>query len=120
MRRFAAALLLILTACNAPAPSPSPTPTPEPTAADLAPLVALDVTLCDRTYGAEGTVVNGSDQTVDVFVDVQFIDVNEVMADSGIGQVSNLQPGQTGRWEAGANTERWSTCRAELGDVIAQ
>ena len=114
------AVVVGLAACNSPAVTPSPAPTAEPTAVSLAPLMTLEVTSCSRDVGAEGTIVNGSSEVVDVFVDVQFIDVNEVVADSGIGLVRDLRPGQTGRWEAGSITGRWSTCRAMLGDVIAQ
>jgi hypothetical protein len=79
----------------------------------------VEVTAC-TDQGAEGTVKNNSSATVDVYVDVQFLDQAGTVVDDGIGSIGGLRPGETGRWDASSFEGGWSRCRANVGSVFEQ
>lgn len=71
--------------------------------------------------GARGTVKNNSDVTVDVFIDVQFLDEDGVIVDNGIDSVSGLRAGESGKWEASSLAdERAAKCRASVDSAYEQ
>jgi hypothetical protein len=87
------------------------------TAAGLEAGLALELTACTND-GAAGTVANHNSTTVDVFIDVQFLDSNGVLVDTGIGSVSGLKNRQTGEWEASFFGDSLASCDAEVGSVF--
>jgi hypothetical protein len=80
----------------------------------------VEVTACTIGDGAEGTVKNNSASTVDVFIDVQYLDQAGTVVDDGIGSISGLRAGETGRWQASSFEGGWSRCRANVGNVFEQ
>ena len=79
--------------------------------------VGLDLDGCwqDR---AEGTVTNNASVTVQVFIEVQFLDFADVLIDTGIDSISGLRPGQTATWEANYwSDSRYAECSAEITSV---
>jgi hypothetical protein len=82
-------------------------------------LMDVEVTACTED-GAEGTVKNNSSSTVDVFIDVQFLDQAGTVVDDGLGSINGLRAGETGRWDASSFEGGWSRCRANVGNVFEQ
>lgn len=76
---------------------------------------------CDAD-GAVGTARNDSDVSVDVFIDVEFLDDSGVLVDSSIGTVSGLRPGETGTWEAAFlgrfSGRSYARCRAAVDSAF--
>lgn len=68
--------------------------------------------------GANGTVRNDSDVTVDIYIDVQFEATDGTLVDSGTGSVSGLRPGQTGEWDASYFGDTYARCSADIGSVF--
>ena len=83
-------------------------------------LISLSVECAPE--GAYGGVRNDSDVTVDVFIDVQFLDANGVIVADGGDSVSGLRPGETGYWDSRffERTTRGSyhDCRAEVSNAF--
>ena len=74
--------------------------------------VKLDTCYSDK---AVGSVTNNSNVTVEVFVEVQFLDDKGTVIDDGIDSVSGLRPGETGKWEAPyLGDSSYATCRADV------
>lgn len=80
--------------------------------------VSLDVEECEDESAA-GTVTSEADRAVSVRVEVRFSDGAEVLLDTSGDVVSELHPGQTGRWEVyAAGNEDVDTCYAEIVQVV--
>lgn len=80
----------------------------------------LEVTGCTDD-GASGTVTNGSDVTVDIFIDVQYLDSSGTVVDDGIASISGLRPGETGNWDSGRiDDSDIARCRADVDDAYQQ
>jgi hypothetical protein len=79
--------------------------------------VSLEIEGC---FGdeARGSVTNNSSRTVDVFIDVQFLDESGVVIESGIGNARGLRPGETGRWDAHYFGNGYDRCRAVVSNVF--
>ncbi len=73
----------------------------------------------DNAYGA---VRNDSNVTVDVFIDVQFLNGDGVLVDDSIDSINGLRPGETGYWDAPflSRGRSWATCRAEVNSAFEQ
>ena len=74
---------------------------------------------CSRN-GSSGTVKDNSDLTVDIFINVQYLDDNGTIIDDGLDSIDRVRPGETANWE----DERFSelsdlaNCRAEASSVF--
>lgn len=71
-----------------------------------------------RHDGAAGTVVNKSNRTVDVYVEVQFLDDEGVLINTGLGSVRGLRAGQAGEWNAHFIGRDYARCRASIDSVF--
>lgn len=107
-------LVLALTACTI---QPQP-PIQTTTTTSLDTLVELELQACANSK-AYGYVTNHSDRTVDVFVQIHFLDRNGDIIEDSNDWVRGIRPGERGRWEAlwlGPGIYR--SCRAEIDSVF--
>ena len=87
---------------------------------DLPTLMEVEVTSCSDD-GAGGTVRNGSGVTVDVFIDVQYLDSGGVVVDDGIGSISGLRAGEAGKWDSRRiDDSDIARCRADVSSAYGQ
>lgn len=90
-----------------------------PTIVSLENQIQLSKPKCESDE-ARGAVINDSAVTVDVFIDVQFLDSKGVVIDDSMGSVSGLRPREEGRWDAPyLGDGRYSKCRAEISSVFS-
>jgi hypothetical protein len=61
-----------------------------------------------------GRVTNGSDQTVDVFIQIYFETADGTRVGDSNASVSALSPGQTAKWDAYVPEPGYRNCRAEV------
>jgi hypothetical protein len=67
---------------------------------------------------AKGWVRNDSDQTVSIFIDVQFLDASGRMIDNGIDSASHVRPREVATWEANMLEDgAVARCRADVSSV---
>lgn len=66
---------------------------------------------------ARGIVTNNGDDRLTVFVEVQFLDEEDVLVGTGSDIVSGLRPGQTGQWTAHYFGDPYARCMAEISNV---
>lgn len=87
---------------------------------DLPGLMVVEVTTCSNDR-ARGTVRNTSGVTVDVFIDVGYLDQNGVVVDNSTAAVSGLRAGESGTWDSrridGSNIAK---CRADVSSAFAK
>lgn len=70
---------------------------------------------------ASGLVTNDSASTVQVFIDVQFLDGKGVILDDGIAAVRGLRPGESAEWEAPYLGEKTAfECRAQVSSAFSR
>lgn len=108
-------LVLALAACTI---QPQPATTIPTTTTSLDSLVELELQACANSK-AFGYVTNHSDRTVDVFVEIHFLDRNGDIIEDSNDWVRGLRPGERGRWEApwfGPGIYR--SCRATVDGVF--
>ncbi len=82
--------------------------------------MAVEVAHC-YSKEAQGTVTNNSGVTVDVYVEVQFLDEAGRVLDDSLDSVSGLRAGETGNWTAPyLGRGKPARCRANVGSVFEQ
>lgn len=82
--------------------------------------MTIDVTGCTDS-GGSGTVRNGSSVTVDVFIDLQYLDSSGTVVDNGLASVQGLRAGETGQWsDQRIDESDIARCRANVGNVFEQ
>lgn len=87
---------------------------------ELPALMRVTVARCSQD-GAAGTVVNGSDVTVDLYIEVQYLDAGGVVVDDGIASLTGLRAGETGEWDASRFDDRpIEKCRADVSSAFGQ
>lgn len=74
-----------------------------------------EITRC-TSDSVTGTVVNRSDVTVDVWLEIDLEDEDGVNVGSSSATVQRLRPGQEGRWEAPV-FESYARCTGRVGTV---
>lgn len=79
--------------------------------------IDLELRSCSSD-GANGTVTNNSDVTVNVSIDVQFTDDSGTLVESGFDSVRGLRPGQTGQWDAAFFGDDYNRCSADISSVF--
>jgi hypothetical protein len=83
---------------------------------DLTGEVSLELDGC-TSDGASGTVRNNHSASVDITIEVQFLDEG-VLIDTGLDFVNGLRPNQTGTWEANFFGDDYSRCSANVTSVF--
>lgn len=73
-----------------------PTTTKAPTLDDQ---IDVNIEACYRLGGADGTVTNNSNMTVDVWVTVQYLDEAGIIIEDGLDGIDKIRPGETATWE---------------------
>jgi len=92
----------------------------EPVVEILEEQMSVEVTGCTDD-GASGTVTNHSSQTVDVYIETNYLDSAGVILDDGIDNVRGIRPGETADWDAGYFGDKdVARCRATLSSAYAQ
>lgn len=62
---------------------------------------------------AKGTVRNTSDETVNVFMEVKFLN-GPRLVDTRLASVRSLSPGQLGEWSTFSPSEPWNNCTVSV------
>ena len=115
---IAGSTVLILAGCGS-SPSESPTVVNTPTAAqpDVRDQVSVELERCDPTEAA-GTVTNDGELTVNVFIDVSFLDEDGVQVGNRIATARALAPGATAEWTSPfLGLGEYETCTARVSSV---
>ena len=66
---------------------------------------------------AKGTVRNTSDETVNVVIEVKFLDgglLDGSLVDTRLASVRSLSPGQLGEWSTFSPSEPWNNCTVSV------
>jgi hypothetical protein len=99
---------------------PEPAAPAAPVVETLEDQISVSVTGCNDD-GASGQVTNHSSETVDVYIETNYLDSAGVILDDGIDNVSGIRPGETANWDAGYfGGKDVDSCRGKVSSAFAQ